>query len=202
MQRARNLQSIIGCGVGISGAAILVCCASRSGARCERQTFGGHLCFQWRGDARRLFARCRRRVFRAQFEIIIVDDGYTDDSANIARQFHVRVEQGPHHGLAAARNIGWRAAQSAWVAFTDDDCIPIRHWLQFLWRAVHPEQRAERVGRSRVESLAILRMQPHRVTWNCAAGLTRTVTWRIRVFLRADGERAVCARGIGASEWP
>lgn len=82
---------------------------------------------------------------RAQFEIIIVDDGSTDDSANIARQFHVRVEQGPHRGLAAARNIGWRAAQSAWVAFTDDDCIPIRHWLQFLWRAVHPEQRAERV---------------------------------------------------------
>ncbi|HZQ09391.1 MAG TPA: glycosyltransferase [Anaerolineae bacterium] len=80
---------------------------------------------------------------RDQIEIIVVDDGSTDDSAAIARRFPVRVEQGPHRGLAAARNIGWRAAQSEWVAFTDDDCAPTRHWLQFLWCAI--QQPSERV---------------------------------------------------------
>lgn len=33
------------------------------------------------------------------------------------------------HGPAAARNAGWRAAQGATIAFTDDDCIPDSGWL-------------------------------------------------------------------------
>jgi len=32
-------------------------------------------------------------------------------------------------GPAAARNVGWRAAQGAIIAFTDDDCIPEPDWL-------------------------------------------------------------------------
>jgi cellulose synthase/poly-beta-1,6-N-acetylglucosamine synthase-like glycosyltransferase len=32
-------------------------------------------------------------------------------------------------GPAAARNTGWRAAHGAWIAFTDDDCIPEPDWL-------------------------------------------------------------------------
>jgi glycosyltransferase involved in cell wall biosynthesis len=33
------------------------------------------------------------------------------------------------HGPAAARNAGWRAAQSEIIAFTDDDCVPAPRWL-------------------------------------------------------------------------
>ena len=33
------------------------------------------------------------------------------------------------HGPAAARNAGWRAASGDIIAFTDDDCIPGRHWV-------------------------------------------------------------------------
>ncbi|MEW6492593.1 MAG: glycosyltransferase [Cyanobacteriota bacterium] len=33
------------------------------------------------------------------------------------------------HGPAAARNVGWRAAYGEIIAFTDDDCIPDRNWL-------------------------------------------------------------------------
>jgi glycosyltransferase involved in cell wall biosynthesis len=82
---------------------------------------------------------------RREFEIIVVDDGSTDGSDQIARKFDVRVLKGPHRGLSAARNIGWRAAQSEWVAFTDDDCGPTRNWLQFLWRAVQAGQPNGRV---------------------------------------------------------
>jgi GT2 family glycosyltransferase len=36
---------------------------------------------------------------------------------------------GPHHGPAAARNLGWREGQGAVIAFTDDDCVPAENWL-------------------------------------------------------------------------
>lgn len=34
------------------------------------------------------------------------------------------------HGPAAARNLGWRAARGAIIAFTDDDCLPAPGWLR------------------------------------------------------------------------
>jgi GT2 family glycosyltransferase len=33
------------------------------------------------------------------------------------------------HGPAAARNLGWRTARGAVIAFTDDDCLPDSDWL-------------------------------------------------------------------------
>ncbi|RZJ10475.1 MAG: glycosyltransferase family 2 protein [Rubrivivax sp.] len=71
------------------------------------------------------------------FEIIVVDDGHDDATRDcvtaIAAQAAVRVrylrpERG--RGPAVARNTGWRAAESAVVAFTDDDTQPDRDWLQ------------------------------------------------------------------------
>ncbi len=69
------------------------------------------------------------------FEVIVVDDGSTDDTGAIALSRGVRVERHPgSRGLAAARNTGTRAAQGAIVAFTDDDCLPHADWLERLDR--------------------------------------------------------------------
>jgi glycosyltransferase involved in cell wall biosynthesis len=73
---------------------------------------------------------------RQRYEIIVVDDGSSDKSAEVARGFDVRLQQTPHRGLAAARNSGWQAAEGEWVAFTDDDCGPTRNWLLLLSQAV------------------------------------------------------------------
>jgi glycosyltransferase involved in cell wall biosynthesis len=56
-------------------------------------------------------------------EIIFVDDGSTDDTASIAREFPVAVIDGLGDGPGAARNLGWRAATSNLVWFVDADCI-------------------------------------------------------------------------------
>ncbi len=37
---------------------------------------------------------------------------------------------GDNHSPAHARNLGWRSAQGAYIAFTDDDCIPRSDWLR------------------------------------------------------------------------
>jgi len=67
------------------------------------------------------------------YEIILVDDGSTDDTAHIAAQFpEVRTIHQPNLGLSAARNTGIRAAQGDIVAFTDSDCKVDEDWLYYL----------------------------------------------------------------------
>ncbi len=65
-------------------------------------------------------------------EVIVVDDGSTDATPEIARKFPVTVLQQPKSGPAAARNAGARVANGDIVAFTDSDCIPHRDWASRL----------------------------------------------------------------------
>ena len=55
-------------------------------------------------------------------EVIVVDDGSTDDPASLVSRYHgVRLIRQSNQGLAAARNTGWRAACAHYVVFLDAD---------------------------------------------------------------------------------
>ncbi|UBU09625.1 glycosyltransferase family 2 protein [Nonomuraea gerenzanensis] len=47
---------------------------------------------------------------------------------------HVRVVRSGGRGPAAARNAGWRAADTPWVVFLDDDVIPAQGWAEAVWK--------------------------------------------------------------------
>ena len=66
------------------------------------------------------------------FEVIVVDDGSTDATAAIAREYGFRLLTTQKLGLSNARNIGMEAATGEIVAYLDDDARPDPHWLTYL----------------------------------------------------------------------
>lgn len=85
-----------------------------------------------------LDALTRQSYPARDFEVIVVDDGSEEPPHEVVERFASRIavtlltrENG---GPGAARNTGVAAARTAWVAFTDDDCIPEPDWLAELLR--------------------------------------------------------------------
>ncbi len=70
------------------------------------------------------------------YEVLVIDDGSTDSTPEIVRDFdQVRCIRQEHAGLSAARNLGMRRATGTLLAYTDDDCLPDEDWLRHVSRA-------------------------------------------------------------------
>jgi O-antigen biosynthesis protein len=76
-----------------------------------------------------------RRVDYPELEVIVVDDGSTDATADIAAEYEVRLVRTENRGLSSARNTGLAEAQGEIVAYLDDDAWPDPHWLRYLGAA-------------------------------------------------------------------
>jgi glycosyltransferase involved in cell wall biosynthesis len=82
----------------------------------------------------------------ARWELIVVDDGSGDATANVARQFADTVLgwPAPAQGPGAARNAGARAARGTWLLFVDADVRvhsdTLHHFVESV--AAHPEATA------------------------------------------------------------
>jgi glycosyltransferase involved in cell wall biosynthesis len=66
---------------------------------------------------------------RDRYELIVVDNGSTDGTADAAREAGARVVSEPEPNRCLARNRGAEEARADWVAFIDSDCVPDHDWL-------------------------------------------------------------------------
>jgi glycosyltransferase involved in cell wall biosynthesis len=82
---------------------------------------------------------------RSDLEVIVVDDGSTDTTAETASRvedLRLRVLSQPNLGLSAARNAGVREARGEYVAFLDSDDLWLPRYLELVTCALEASRGA------------------------------------------------------------
>jgi glucosyl-dolichyl phosphate glucuronosyltransferase len=80
------------------------------------------------------------------FEVILVDNGSTDDTKSVVASFTGKcgdlkyVYEG-RPGIGHARNIGFRASTGRFIAYLDDDAVPVPGWCAAICGALQEFER-------------------------------------------------------------
>jgi glycosyltransferase involved in cell wall biosynthesis len=98
-------------------------------------------------DGEALIERCLRSLLAQEgvaLDVVVVDDGSRDRTAELASAYPVRVVVRSHEGVAAARNAGVHCARAPLVAFCDqdDEWRPSKAARQVAYLDDHPEAAA------------------------------------------------------------
>jgi glucosyl-dolichyl phosphate glucuronosyltransferase len=100
------------------------------------------ICTRNRADLlRKALASVVRQDFpRSLYEVVVVDNGSTDNTREVVSEFevddrvvYIREER---TGLCVARNTGWRSCRGSYIAYFDDDAIAQPGWLLAIGDAV------------------------------------------------------------------
>lgn len=82
----------------------------------------------------------RQLRFKGDWELIVVDNGSVDDTANVVKAFAAQVAfnvsllLAPEPGVARARNLGLVYSRGRIIACMDDDCYPECNYLNHVLR--------------------------------------------------------------------
>lgn len=101
-----------------------------------------------------LYALTKQTFSRDDYEVIVVSDGPDESTRQTVAEFcsaqFVFLNTPERKGPAAARNFGWKHANADLIAFTDDDTIPDRDWLNNIWQSFKGEKEIAFTGRVKV----------------------------------------------------
>jgi hypothetical protein len=80
----------------------------------------------------RTLAQCLDALLKLNYpdyEVLVVSDGSSDDSASIAARYPFQLISTPNEGLSNARNLGAVGATGEILAYIDDDAVADADWL-------------------------------------------------------------------------
>jgi len=83
---------------------------------------------------------------RSLYEVLVIDNGSSDDTVQIAKRYPVKVHHCPKKGIGPPRNFGIRMAKGDIVCFTDSDCIVEKDWLEKITGFFEQNPKADGVG--------------------------------------------------------
>lgn len=109
-----------------------------------------------------------------EWEVIVVDNGSSDDGPRIARELGARVLDCPRLSIAALRNRGAAASRHAWLAFLDADMQVPESWL-LEWNNVRQKDCADVLG--------LVHQPPPQAPWYARAWLHKVAAERDRATL-------------------
>lgn len=88
-----------------------------------------------------------QQITDLSFEVIVVDNGSTDRTVELATRESVKVLHCEPRGAGSARNFGARHAAGEFLAFVDSDVVLDANWLQTLMKRLTQENYAIALGR-------------------------------------------------------
>jgi glycosyltransferase involved in cell wall biosynthesis len=155
-------------------------------------------------DDAELLDRCLEAVARQTRlpdEVVVVDNGSTDASANVALRHGARVVDEPVRGIPAAASCGYDAASGDVVLRCDADTVPPEDWVERIGRAFEEDATLDAVtgpgtfydlprGRARVARVFYMRGY----YWGIHAALAGVPLWGSNMAVRRSTWESVSAR--------
>lgn len=74
------------------------------------------------------------------FEVILVDDGSTDKTSEIAKKFNIKIINGKHKGKSEALNLGMKFAKFNFIVTLDADTLVDRNFLKEIIKPFSDEK--------------------------------------------------------------